>query len=323
MKKLLLLILPLILFLSACKKDYDVSRSIIIAAPVEVVWQEVKYFKNWEKWSPWYAKDSLMELTYMGEDGNIESSYSWKSEELGSGEIKNVGMTENEEFLYHTHFLEPWESESDGYITLKQVEGGTEVTWGFKGVIKGISSLFINLDKMVGPDFEAGLASLKLVAEEMASKEVPLEVKTFMFPGQDYLAIRSQIDITSMEAFYAENFALLLETGLATKESHPTNLYYTWDMENMKTDMAIALPVAKGIVAPEGMSIISLPPSKSIYVDFYGPYEETAKAHETMEVFMVENNLTFVGPAIEEYIVGPEEEKDPAKWFTKVIYILK
>jgi hypothetical protein len=114
MKKILLLLVPILFILSSCKKGYAVEKSIIINAPQKVVWKQVKYFKNWVNWSPWYAKDSTMNWTFSGIDGELESSCAWTSQESGAGEIRNTGITACEEMIYHTHFIEPWESETDG-----------------------------------------------------------------------------------------------------------------------------------------------------------------------------------------------------------------
>ena len=141
----------------------------VIEASQEVVWQQVKYFNNWKNWSPWYAKDSTMTWSFEGTDGELESAYAWLSEQSGSGKMTNTGVTEGEELLYHTHFLEPFESESNGYIQLVSTENGTKVKWGFTGVNKGIASLFLNMDKMVGPDFEGGLLLLKAQGEKVAA----------------------------------------------------------------------------------------------------------------------------------------------------------
>lgn len=323
MKKIILLIIPVLFLLSSCKEEYAVERSIVIDAPQEVVWQQVKYFKNWMYWSPWYAKDSTMVWSFSGTDGDVESAYAWSSEESGSGEMSNTGMTEGEELLYHTHFLEPWESETDGYVRLSSVDGGTEVKWGFSGEVKGIASLFLNMDKMVGPDFEAGLALLKTHAEKEAAKAPKLEVELIDYPEHHFVAVREQIDITGIETFFANNFGKIMESGVQMEGGFPSGLYYTWDMENMQTDMAAAIPVAKGTVAPEGTRLIQVPQGKALLINYYGAYENIGSAHELMETYLVANELEYLGPAIEEYVTDPMTESDPNKWLTKVIYPIK
>lgn len=321
MKNLLYLCLPLFLF-TACKKDYAVERSIIINASDELVWTQVKYFKNWRNWSPWYASDSTMTMKYVGIDGELESSYSWVGEESGSGEITNTGVTEGEEIMYHTHFFEPWDSESDGYIRLAVVEGGTEVTWGFTGQIKGIASLFMDMDEMVGPDFEAGLDLLKNYVENEALKPPKLLVESVDLPATYYITIREELEITGLQTFFATSYEKLLETGIEMA-GFPSALYYTWDLENMLTDVAAAIPVAEGTSVPEGINSFTIPATKALLVNYYGDYEGIGKAHELLETYMNAEEIEYLGPAIEIYVTDPMTEQDPNKWLTKVIYPVK
>lgn len=323
MKKLSFLLIVTLLFLSSCKKDYAVERTIIIAAPQDLVWQQVKYFNNWQSWSPWYAKDSTMTWTFTGTDGEVESAYAWTSENSGSGSMTNIGTTEGEELKYHTHFLKPWESESDGYIRLKTVENGTEVSWGFTGHMKGIAALFMNMDKMVGPDFEDGLKRLKSNIEALSKEQVALQVKEIDFKGQDYIAVREFIDISGIEPFFATNFSKIMETGIEMQGGFPSGLYYLWDVEAMQTDIAAAIPVAAGTAVPEGFTSIKIPAGKALMIEYYGPYSGSGKAHELLETYMVEHELEYLGPAIEEYVSDPMEDPDPSKWLTKVMYPVK
>lgn len=237
--------------------------------------------------------------------------------------MTNTGTTEGEELSYHTHFLEPWESETDGYIRLLKVAGGTEVKWGFSGEVKGIASLFINMDKMIGPDFEAGLKLLKVQAEKEAKKAPELLVELVDFATHFYVAIRAEIDVTGIQTFYESSFRKIMDTGVKIEGGFPTGLYYTWDMENMKSDMAAAIPVAKGTLPPEGTKLITLPAGKALLINFYGDYQNIGAAHELMETYLLANDLEFKGPAIEEYVTDPETESDPNKWLTKVIYPVK
>lgn len=324
MKKILGFLILSLLFLSACKSDYVVERNIVIDAPQEIVWEQVKYFKNWQNWSPWYAKDSTMAWTFEGVDGNVESSYAWTSEESGSGFMQNTGLTEGEELLYHTHFFEPWESENDGYVKLSKTEDGKiEVKWGFSGTNKGIASLFLNMDNLVGPDFEIGLKLLKKHVEKLAAAQPKLKVEEISFEKQTYIAVREKIDVPNIQNFYATNFNKIMETGIEMNGGFPSGIFYTWDMENMQSDMAAAIPVAENTNVPEGLQIIELSASKALLVNFYGDYESIGIAHELLETYMIDNNVEFVGPAIEEYVTDPLTENDPNKWLTKVIYLVK
>ncbi|MCB9255698.1 MAG: GyrI-like domain-containing protein [Chitinophagales bacterium] len=323
MKKIIIPILLSLILLSSCKKDYQVERSILIDAPKDLVWEQIKYFHNWQSWSPWYAKDSTMIWTFEGNDGDLESSYSWTSEDSGSGSMLNTGVVEGEELLYQVQFFKPFKSQSDGYLKLKDVNGSTEVVWGFTGTNKGIFALFFNMDKMVGPDFEAGLELLKQHCLELEDTKVEMAVEVINLEEQDYIAIRENIDISGIQNFFARNFGAIMETGIEMQGGYPSGFYYTWDVENMQSDMAAAIPIAKASDVPEGFSRITIPGGKALLINYYGDYNEIGPAHELMESYMLENNLEYIGPAIEEYVSDPMEESNPSKWLTRVIYPVK
>ncbi len=317
------LLLGLLLF-SSCKKVYTVEREITIDAPQELVWEQVKFFKNWNNWSPWFDADSTMEFTYSGEDGNVESSYSWTSQESGSGNITNTGLTLGEEIIYQTQFIEPWESESEGFINLSETtDGKILVKWGFSGVNKGITSLFLNMDNLVGPDFEKGLELLKTYTEKLAAEQPKESVQNINFEGKTFVAVRELIDIASIQNFYATNFEKIMSDIIKMEGGFPSGIYYTWDMEEMQSDMAAAIPVAKGTIAPEGTSLIKLPAGKAILYNYYGDYKNIGTAHELMNTYIAANDLDYIGPAIEEYVTDPLEGSDPNEWLTRVIYLVK
>ena len=151
-------------------KTYDVSRSISISKPVSEVFEYVKLLKNQDEWSPWGKKDPNMIKEFTGKDGEVGAISRWKgNKEVGEGEQELTGITQNNEIRSQLRFLKPWKSQSDAYLRVAdEGSGSTKVTWGFSGKNKfpmSIMMLFMNMDKMVGKDFEEGLQSLKVKLE--------------------------------------------------------------------------------------------------------------------------------------------------------------
>ncbi|MFT5890543.1 MAG: hypothetical protein ACI9Y7_000635 [Dokdonia sp.] len=164
-------ILVLVIILAAIgPKTYNVSRSILIDKPKEIVFPYVKMVKNQDHWSPWKQKDPNMKQTYTGADGEVGFKARWEgNKDVGVGSQTITAIIENERIDNHLVFLKPWKSESDGYYTVEDVNPGqTKVVWGFKGNNKfpaTIFMLFFNMDKAVGKDFEEGLENLKKILE--------------------------------------------------------------------------------------------------------------------------------------------------------------
>lgn len=158
---LLLLVLTLL-----APKTYDVSRSIGISRSRGEVFEYLKSLKRMDEWSPWAKKDPNMEKKFTGTDGEVGATSYWNgNKDVGEGEQEITKIVEGERVESELRFLKPWKSTSDCYMVVKEDgQGQTMVTWGFSGKNKfpmSIMMLFMSMDKMVGKDFEEGLATLK------------------------------------------------------------------------------------------------------------------------------------------------------------------
>ncbi len=160
------IILLLLVLILLAPKTYDVSRSIEISKPKGEVFEYLKSLKKMDEWSPWAKKDPNMEKKFTGTDGEVGATSYWNgNKDVGEGEQEITKIIEGERVESELRFLKPWKSTSDCYTEVKEDENGqTKVTWGFSGKNKfpmSIMMLFMSMDKMVGKDFEEGLASLK------------------------------------------------------------------------------------------------------------------------------------------------------------------
>lgn len=164
---ILLGIVILIAILAAlAPKTYNVSRSIEISRPKAEVFDYLKYLKKQDEWSPWAKRDPNMEQKFTGVDGQVGAISYWKgNKEVGEGEQELTKIVDGERIESELRFLKPWQSMSDAYLVTEAIDdNSTKVTWGFSGNNKfpmSIMMLFMNMDKMIGKDFEEGLASLK------------------------------------------------------------------------------------------------------------------------------------------------------------------
>ncbi len=160
-----ILVLLIILYLIAPAR-YDVSRNILINRPPAAVFEYLKYLKNQDEWSPWAKRDPDMKKEYRGTDGTVGFVSSWEgNKEVGAGEQEITRIQEGSRIESELRFLKPWKSTSDAYIEVEPAAGdATRVRWGFSGqngFPMRLMMLVMSMDKMVGKDFEEGLASLK------------------------------------------------------------------------------------------------------------------------------------------------------------------
>ena len=165
-------IVLLILFLAIiAPKKYHVSRSIEIAKPKAEVFENLRFLKNQDAWSPWNKKDPNMEKKFTGTDGEVGAMSYWNgNKDVGEGEQEITKIVNGERMESELRFLKPWKSTSDAYLTTEEIDAQkTKVTWGFSGENKfpfSIFMLFMNMDKAVGGDFEEGLTNLKSIMEK-------------------------------------------------------------------------------------------------------------------------------------------------------------
>jgi uncharacterized protein YndB with AHSA1/START domain len=153
--------------------SFEVVRSTQIDAPAERVFPLIASFKSWTEWSPWEGMDPNLEREYSGPESGVGSKYAWKgNRKVGQGEMKITVAEPPSRVELDLHFLKPFDTQN---LTIFEIEaspeGGTAVTWRMQGKQKGLMKLmgkFMSMDKVVGRDFEKGLAQLKATAETPA-----------------------------------------------------------------------------------------------------------------------------------------------------------
>lgn len=164
------IVLLVVILAIIAPKSYNVSRSIDINKASQDIFEYLRFLKNHDQWSPWAERDPGMKKIFTGTDGEIGFISAWESDhkQVGHGEQEIKGFVDGKIINSELRFLKPFKSTSDAYIKIEEGTNGSKVTWGFSGNNKfpvSIMMLFMNMDKAVGGDFEAGLAKLKTILE--------------------------------------------------------------------------------------------------------------------------------------------------------------
>jgi hypothetical protein len=149
--------------------DFEVTRSATIAASPERLHGLIDDFHEWRAWSPWEDIDPDMRREYSGPDSGAGARYAWEgNRKAGRGSMEIVSST-RERVELRLVFEKPWKATNRVDFELVPAGGGTtEVTWRMTGTQKGFAALLgkvYPMDRMVGKDFEKGLARLKSAAE--------------------------------------------------------------------------------------------------------------------------------------------------------------
>ena len=149
--------------------EYRVARTATISAPAPAVFAQVNDFRKWEAWNPWAKLDPAMKQAYEGAPAGTGASYTWAgNHEVGAGRMTITDNRPSELIRIRLDFLKPFAATSTAEFTFKPEGNQTVVTWsmtGQKNFMAKAVHLVMNMDKMIGGNFEKGLAEMKAVVE--------------------------------------------------------------------------------------------------------------------------------------------------------------
>lgn len=148
---------------------FHITRSAGITAPPEKIFPHINDLHKWEAWSPWAKMDPNCKLTYNGSPTGIGAGYAWAgNRKVGEGRMTITESRLNELIRIKLEFFKPFKATNTAEFTFKPEGNQTLVTWSMSGTNNFMGKAFgliMNCDKMVGGDFEKGLAAMKSVAE--------------------------------------------------------------------------------------------------------------------------------------------------------------
>lgn len=159
-----------VLIVAAMQPDtFRVERTTAIKAPPEKIFPYLNDFEKAMAWSPYEKKDPAMKRKFSGATGGKGAVYEFEgNKEVGAGRIEIIESVPSEKVVLRLDMLKPMKGSNTVEYLLNSKGDVTDVTWAMHGHAPFISKLvclFFNMDKMVGGDFESGLAALKAVVE--------------------------------------------------------------------------------------------------------------------------------------------------------------
>jgi uncharacterized protein YndB with AHSA1/START domain len=154
--------------------EFRVVRSTSIAAPPAAVFAQVNDFHHWDAWSPWAKIDPEMKQTFEGAPSGTGAVYTWTgNKDVGEGRMTVTESRPGELVRIRLDFIKPFEGTNTAEFTFKAEGAQTAVTWSMDGKKNFISKaicMFMDMDKMLGGQFEKGLAQMKAVVEAAPKK---------------------------------------------------------------------------------------------------------------------------------------------------------
>lgn len=157
--------------------EFRVERSAVVSAPAAAVFAQVNDFHNWPNWSPWEKLDPAMTRSHSGAPAGAGAIYAWSgNKDVGEGRMTIGESRPNELIRITLEFFKPWKATNTTLFAFAPQGEQTAVTWTMTGRHNFVSKafcLFMDMDKMVGGDFEKGLAGIKAVAEAPPAADAP------------------------------------------------------------------------------------------------------------------------------------------------------
>ena len=163
--------IAIILVLAATKPDtFRVTRAAAIKAPPEKIFPLIDDFRQWGKWSPWEGRDPALKRAFSGAERGKGAVYAWDgNKNVGAGRMEILDAILPSKIVIKLDFIKPFEGHNTAEFTVLSRGGATEVNWAMSGpapFMHKVMQVFMNMDRMIGRDFEAGLANLKTMTEK-------------------------------------------------------------------------------------------------------------------------------------------------------------
>jgi uncharacterized protein YndB with AHSA1/START domain len=163
--------IAIILILAATKPDtFSVTRAATIQAPPERLFPLINDFHQWTAWSPWENRDPAMQRSYSGAPSGRGAIYGWEgNKNVGTGRMEILESAQPSKIVIKLDFLKPFEAHNTAEFTILPQGNASSLTWQMRGpapFMSKVMQVFMSMDKMIGKDFEAGLANLKRLTEK-------------------------------------------------------------------------------------------------------------------------------------------------------------
>jgi effector-binding domain-containing protein len=299
--------------------EVKVSRTVVINAPIEVVYAQANNLNNFHAWDPWGKIDPnaafVINETYAG----VGASMSWKSDDanLGNGMMTIVESVPFEKV--NTDIAMDGEPMGNGGFIFEGVAGGTKVQWwmSMDMGMNPIGRIMGNfMDAMIGPMFEQGLAEMGARAE---AAELVGDYTTAQ--AMRCVTMRRNIAIDEMSTIHAVLYGEIM--SYLTKNNvemagMPMAIYHSYSADMV--DIEYGIPVAAEVMPTDEINVIDMPTQAVVKFIHMGDYADLSTTYEKAEAWMTENGIDATGAPWEVYVTDSEVETDVTKWETAVYF---
>lgn len=318
-KVALLLVLVVMLFFTVglfLPKTVHVERSTVVDAPPATIFTVVNTFKTFNNWSPWFSRDPKTTYVLEGPDAGVGAKMSWKSEkaDVGSGSQQIVESKPFESVKTNLDFGA--QGTAVATFTLAAEGAGTKVVWGLDtdlGMNPLSRWLGLMLDRLIGPDYEKGLAGLKKLAESLPKadfSDLEVALVTAEPTTVAYVASTSAKDDASIAraigAAYAQVGKFMAANALK-QSAAPITINTSWDADRYVFDAAI--PVDRepehAVPADSPVRIKRTWSGRVVRAVHKGSYKGLNATYDKLFAYVAASGLEAAGPSWDQYVSDP------------------
>jgi effector-binding domain-containing protein len=311
--------------------DVHIERQITIQRPAATVFTVLNSYHYFMSWSPWAGRDPAAVTQISGPRRGVGAKMSWRGDPrlVGSGWQEIIESRPNSLLRMHLEFDQQGAAES--YFTIAPTASGVRVTWGFDadlragqsklgGLLAGYFALFF--DRLIGTDYERGLAGLKALVESMPAADFTgLEVRTVEAEPHDILYVSTvqhgeSPDLSKdLAAAYREITAFMTLNEIE-RAAQPMAITYV--SEENRYELQAAIPVVPRDIEPSGrIRSGQSPVGRALRVTHHGPYQDLSRSYYQLAAWMAAHGMAAGSVSWEHYISDPGKT-DPEDLITHI-----
>ena len=319
-----------LIFIAFLPSERTIERSIVVATEASKPFKLVNHLPSWTKWSPWYAAHTTTVMTYSDNPEGEGAWYTWDSKDpnIGKGKLTIANSSKPDSITVTLEF-EAWEPGVASYYfeTIGEKETKVSQKMNVKAANFFGKLQILIMEGVMNHMFDEGLAKIKAEAEAMADEPASAgkmeNLGVSDYAEVNYMSVTDTVSFDEIDAFFTKAFTdIMVQAGIQNLGGAGPAFarYHVWNPEEQTAVIEACIPLNGTGTASDQVKPGKIEAGKGVMLDFFGPSYMTEGAHETIDAYIKENNLTLIGAPIEVYIVSDAEAATPDQAHTKLIY---
>jgi effector-binding domain-containing protein len=322
----------------------NAEASEIIPSTPDIVFAHVNDLRRVPTWSPIFNEDAGVQVdppkgVFMGEG----AYFNWTGGAGGGGTYTILESVPNQQVITNIKYKNDQKFQET--FTFVPVNSGDaiKVTWQIEGELGNtplVKLKAIGYTEKTSELMQRGLKQMKELCDKVSGsksyatadvtngtgKVGKFNIQEIDFPGRAFVAARKVLNFREMEGHFASFYPRIyqdLQLANLQLDGYPCGLYYNWDENSGKVDVAAAFPVVEAKDLDDEVKAVTLPAGKALLIEYVGSMDKISEAHLAMNEYISKKGYTHRPPVIEEYVSNQGQAVDPNKMTTKLFFLVE